>query len=985
MRFRVGKKQTYILLVALTAGVLLFSGQLANADAIDNYERFATTGNNIKKYSVRGDRDQLYLAIEYTNNDGYREYTYKTGSSIYTSDYQPRIMTFEHAPDETIVLDLCKANIGFIRHHSTEFDKKPIFYNMQSQSGIEESNVGDFFNIVRNFVVKNPNALWRRHADHFRGTGDLCNGGNVAHIDLTPYPNRYILATVDFNYEDNPENRQKLLSSNNRVKIDNLLSNKLYVCLYSNNDNRITTFHDRVTRLCKKISGMTQEDLIEDNDNTQIQVAFSSPDIRAHDFRIVVLGLNKNDFNRPFDFGNGKGSQKDYSRVRDGDLDLPFMEIFDDIQGPQGANFEQTVDTYQAEVADRGLENEVNTAAPGSSPADAKGCESEQGALGWILCPVINFMLGALESFRESILQDLLIVRDELEPGGPAETIWKSFVGIANVLFVAVFIVIVFGQTLSIGVDTYTIKRMLPRLVIAVIGVQLSFFGVKFLLDIFNILGIGVLGLITTPLQGFSSVSVSLTEGIDGNLAGQILFGAIGGTVGTLAGIGSGLWIILTSLPVILLTLLAIILTLVLRQIVIVALAVIAPLAIVAWVLPNTEKYAKSWMDLLIKSLAMFPIIMLLIGIGALIGTIASNPSGGGQPNAFESFASIIANFAPYFLIPFTFKFAGSAISAIGGGIQQFSSRASVGKDGKGGLNARWNRNLNEGRMRTAAGATALGRTRLGRVLARPMSGLTRRSSAAASQAFTSSVVSAGEDIQKTGMTDLRTLKTLSRYKSYSDLKKDADDLRSIGKADEADALLASGQTLGSRLGKAEYRTAAFQRLASYGKAEAIDFERTSDYLGANPGVHSSIVSSAAVSSKDAGAYHLAGYKVDSSGVNAGDVSKVIAQMGPGEWSRAKPEAIAEIAPRVADMITSNNIPAGTDRTRIIEALANASSRSAYLSPEAKTKVDAAADSLQGWVIDSKGRKNAKTGTDAGEFLKTKISLANYDRSNDEP
>src|SRR6185312_3712285 len=86
------------------------------------------------------------------------------------------------------------------------------------------------------------------------------------------------------------------------------------------------------------------------------------------------------------------------------------------------------------------------------------------------------------------------------------------------------------------------------------------------------------------------------------------------------------------------------------------------PVAIVAYILPNTERVYKLWWESFSKALLMFPLIAGFIAAGRVFSAVALHS--GGILNGFIGFA---AYFAPYFLIPATFKLAGGAIRQIGG------------------------------------------------------------------------------------------------------------------------------------------------------------------------------------------------------------------------------------------------------------------------------------------------------------------------------
>lgn len=205
--------------------------------------------------------------------------------------------------------------------------------------------------------------------------------------------------------------------------------------------------------------------------------------------------------------------------------------------------------------------------------------------------------------------------------------------------------------------DAYTIKKVLPRLVIAVILIQLSWPLITTLINVINQVSWGMEGLMYLPFGGRDALDIGVTlekAGGGGTFAGLLL----GGGAYLLAGAPGAL-----ALAVgILVALVVAFFTLAIRQIIIIALVLTAPLALVAWILPNTEGFFKFWWSTLSKALLMYPIILLLVAagrIGAHLVVATDLPSG------VQTILAIIIFFAPLFLISKAFQYAGGAIGAV--------------------------------------------------------------------------------------------------------------------------------------------------------------------------------------------------------------------------------------------------------------------------------------------------------------------------------
>lgn len=308
-------------------------------------------------------------------------------------------------------------------------------------------------------------------------------------------------------------------------------------------------------------------------------------------------------------------------------------------------------------------------------------CESTN-ALAYILCPVATGLFLFLEFLYENVVLDNLKIDplSDSKQGGPEEivfNIWNNFRIIANVLFVLFFMVAIFGQTFSIYFTAYELKKILPRLVFGIIAVQLSWFIVGTLVDVFNIIGAGVRGIMLAPVDGFNAFEAQAEESGAALIGGILTAGITYFVGGSVTGGGALAVKALTFiLPPILFTLvvgvLLAILTLVFRRMLIFLLIIFAPIALVAWVLPGTDKLTKMWWSYLTKALMMYPIIVALIAAGLLTGKLLI--AGDDTPFQFR-LAGFITVFAPYFLIPQTFKFAGGVIANVAGGFDNMRTR----------------------------------------------------------------------------------------------------------------------------------------------------------------------------------------------------------------------------------------------------------------------------------------------------------------------
>lgn len=297
--------------------------------------------------------------------------------------------------------------------------------------------------------------------------------------------------------------------------------------------------------------------------------------------------------------------------------------------------------------------------------------------IGWIVCPVTNFLAKVVDA-AYGFVANLLTVEPLYTPGGNNSTgsasadaasksvfdAWSIMRNLANGAFVIAFLIIIFSQVTSIGISNYGIKRMLPRLIISAVLVNLSYWICAIAIDVSNILGTSITGLFeylksSVALPNFpDSTTGNGWEGI----AGLILAGA-----GIAAGaIYIGLSALIPMLLAALLAILTVFLVLALRQALIILLIIISPLAFVAYLLPNTETWFKKWRDLLQTLLLMFPIISSIFGASALASKVVIGTARGNYAIAIQLMGAGIA-IIPLAITPIVMKSAGGLLNRFGG------------------------------------------------------------------------------------------------------------------------------------------------------------------------------------------------------------------------------------------------------------------------------------------------------------------------------
>ena len=306
-------------------------------------------------------------------------------------------------------------------------------------------------------------------------------------------------------------------------------------------------------------------------------------------------------------------------------------------------------------------------------------CYSQVGGLGWILCPTTAFLAKGIDLIY-GVIEDFLVIEPiSMEQDSPVFTIWLYVRNITNIIFILFLIVVIYSQVTGFGLSNYGIKKALPRLVIAAVLVNLSFILCVMAVDLSNLVGKslhdflnGVAENAVSSGQFSSDVSVTFydifTTIAAGGVIGAIAVGVAGGPLGLL----------LALIPVILSGIIAVIIGLVtisLRQAVVILLVAIAPLAFVAYMLPNTEKWFKKWGQMFSQMLFFYPMFALLFGASKVASWIFISSA--------NSMLGIILGLAvqvlPLFLAISLMKMAGSILGNVSNALGKLGDKANTG------------------------------------------------------------------------------------------------------------------------------------------------------------------------------------------------------------------------------------------------------------------------------------------------------------------
>lgn len=314
---------------------------------------------------------------------------------------------------------------------------------------------------------------------------------------------------------------------------------------------------------------------------------------------------------------------------------------------------------------------------------DDDACANSGSKLGWILCPIITGLQQVLNTLYENIVEPMLQINVSVfNTNNGVYSTWQIFQNIANVIFVIVFLFAIFSQITGFGIDNYGIKRLLPKLIIAAILVNLSFIICQALVDVSNIVGNGAKDLLMSV--NINGQPVQTNQAINEFVRGRALAGAGAATAGVVAAATAGAWAPALLIPF-LLGLLSVLIAIVfmfillgIRQAGVIILVIISPLALLMYMLPNTKSLFDKWKNLFQALLVLYPVCGLMIGGCALAGKVIISSA----ENFWMALLGGLLSVIPFFLIPKITKGAMAAMGKIGGMIAGLGGAASRGITG---------------------------------------------------------------------------------------------------------------------------------------------------------------------------------------------------------------------------------------------------------------------------------------------------------------
>ncbi|HIA92218.1 TPA: hypothetical protein EYO12_03845 [Candidatus Saccharibacteria bacterium] len=338
-------------------------------------------------------------------------------------------------------------------------------------------------------------------------------------------------------------------------------------------------------------------------------------------------------------------------------------------------------------------------------------CIQEVGILSWILCPIVNFTIDKVVEPIQDVVLDILDTDSLLTAPATGNNsvyiynAWKQFRNIANVLLAVAFIGLIYLMVVSQS-GTYSIQRTVPRLVVITIMIQVSYFIAAIMVDMGNVAAEGIATIFNSvrngalqdiPVYGSGSVANALPSSAD-FLSLNSVDKTVGAGLGVILAIMGAFFytwfvpgVVVFFIFGLLISILGVFLALVLRQLIIVVLIVLAPIAFILGLFPATEKWMREWFDNLGKLIVIYPLIAMVFGAGSLLSYLAL---GTGQSEVNMLIGSAIGLIV-LFAIPILFSFAGRLFKGFTNSITNLTARSRSAAQGDANNPLSWKSNIN--------------------------------------------------------------------------------------------------------------------------------------------------------------------------------------------------------------------------------------------------------------------------------------------------
>ena len=288
-----------------------------------------------------------------------------------------------------------------------------------------------------------------------------------------------------------------------------------------------------------------------------------------------------------------------------------------------------------------------------TAPEDNKDeCAAELNGFGSIICSGQN-LFETITNILYGTIAKMLVDQTELTKSDTVRKHWGNFLNVANIILIIAFLVVIYSTATSTGgLSNYDVKKLLPRIIIFAIAINLSFYICMALVDLSTIVGKGIFGLLMGGSTGAPPQLINSAQ----KTAGEINSFVVGVALVAIAAV----LVILVGAPIIL-ALLAIVFALVVRGIALMILVIISPVAIALYLFNNQglSKGFTMWRDNYIKLLLVYPLFMLVWGGTRVVSGLVNQGDQDGINALFVLLVETICLITPALSIMPLFKASG--------------------------------------------------------------------------------------------------------------------------------------------------------------------------------------------------------------------------------------------------------------------------------------------------------------------------------------
>lgn len=563
---------------------------------------------------------------------------------------------------------------------------------------------------------------------------------------------------------------------------------------------------------------------------------------------------------------------------------------------------------------------------------DKKKQEEECGkaffGLGGLICSGGNMVNAAFKILYEFV-QQILSSQVNIVKSSVVKQNWETFLNIANVVLIIAFLVVIYSTATSVGgLSNYDVKKLLPRIIIFSIAINISYYICMALSDLSDIAGKSLYALLTSGIPSVIPDPLSF--------ALEIAKGAIEG----ITGIALGLLILFLAGGPVIIMLITVILAIAVRSVALVVLVIVSPIAIALYVFnqPGISKGYQLWATNYIKLLLVYPLFMIIWGGSQLVASIIR---GANEP-ALSFITDLAVAFAPGASILPLFKASGDILGKATVAMSSFGNQAhgkmkgrmgqSKGGGKKGASGAPGKRGLGAG-LAGLAGAAA------GRAAGAVQN---RRGGAStgniATQLDSQAMDSARSQVDKYNDRDLKTAfttgqigsKTLDPYQMRAVIEKElpnasvaevkqsmqtvnteADKLRRNGRAADADRLVQTFVSTASANGNSIMGGKSLRNFAASGGWNTSQFE--ANYADAVADYSSTQFTAQDAADMDAADLIQMRTTLQNAGANGGDIASADA----GIRNMARQSNIALSDPELTRKMSAPTVTALNDNTMV--------------------------------------------------------------------